>query len=202
MQRANCLVSLGGDHGNTVPKNLCTAAEIAVLREIHGDDAVNEIEPVDDIARSNREERGRLLAIYGAAKYQDQKPIVESMFPGVAARVFETLDELELDESFFKPTGRLKARPVSAPVAVEEPAEEAPAFDADVVEDDEIEGDEGVGDDMNDDVAAQAAAEQARVSQERKDRAAARAAAKAAAEAAAKAAKEARAAKKKNSILD
>ncbi|WP_035693630.1 hypothetical protein, partial [Bradyrhizobium liaoningense] len=151
MQRANCLVSLGGDHGNTVPKWLCTAAEIAVLREIHGDDAVNEIEPVDEIKRSHRDERGRLLAIYGGAKYPDQKPIVESMFPGVAARVFETLGELDLDESFFKATGRLKAKPAAEPVEAEA-ADDAPAFDADVVEGDE-DDEEGVGDDMNDDVA-------------------------------------------------
>lgn len=150
MQRANCLVSLGGDHGNTVPKWLCTAAEIAVLREIHGDDAVNDIEPIDEIKRSNREERGRLLAIYGGAKYPDQKPIVESMFPGVAARVFETLGELELDESFFKATGRLKARPAAAPV-VDEAYEEKLRGELQAAADAETdEAEEGVGDDMTD----------------------------------------------------
>lgn len=157
MQRANCLVSLGGDHGNTVPKNLCTAAEIAVLREIHGDDAVNEIEPVDEVKRSNRDERGRLLAIYGSAKYPDQKPIVETMFPGVAARVFETLGELDLDESFFKATGRLTAAAPVAPAAAERPngrrngrgkakTEAAPQPDTETA--DEI--DEGIGEDIND----------------------------------------------------
>lgn len=150
MQRANCLVSLGGDHGNTVPKYLCTAAEIAVLREIHGDDAVNDIEPIDEIKRSSREERSRLLAIYGGAKYPNQKPIVESMFPGVAARVFETLGELELDESFFKATGRLKAKPAAIePEAVEQTAD-APAFD-EVQSADEIDdAEDGVGEDMAD----------------------------------------------------
>lgn len=156
MQRANCLVSLGGDHGNTVPKNLCTAAEIAVLREIHGDDAVNEIEPVDDIKRSNRDERGRLVAIYGSAKYPDQKPIVETMFPGVAARVFETLGELDLDESFFKATGRLTAAAPAAdkPTGKVKSAgrgraaktEAAPQPDTEAA--DEV--DEGVGEDIND----------------------------------------------------
>ncbi len=113
MQIANILLSLGGDHGNTIPKFAVTAAEIAVLRAIHGEDAVKDIEPLGVIQRSNREERARLVFTYGAAKTHDQKPIVEGMFPGVAARVFETLDELELDESFFKPTGRLKANSVS-----------------------------------------------------------------------------------------
>lgn len=149
MQRANCLVSLGGDHGNTVPKWLCTAAEIAVLREIHGDDSVNDIEPIDDIKRSNREERGRLVAIYGGAKYPDQKPIVESMFPGVAARVFENLDELGLDESFFKATGRLKAKP--APVAELEPAVDLSALGEAADEPEAMDdAEDGVGDDIND----------------------------------------------------
>ena len=146
MQRANCLVSLGGDHGNTVPKWLCTAAEIAVLREIHGDDAVNDIEPMDDIQRSNREERGRLLAIYGGAKYPDQKPIVENMFPGVAARVFENLDELGLDESFFKPTGRAKTKP-AALVAIEPEIDWSVLGDAPAAD---VEAEEGVGEDMTD----------------------------------------------------
>ncbi|MGZ5987405.1 MAG: hypothetical protein ACXWLZ_00010 [Rhizomicrobium sp.] len=116
MQIANCLVSLGGDHGNTVSKFHVTAAEIAVLRAIHGEDAVNDIEPIGDVKRSNREERARIGAIYGQAKTPDGKAsIVESMFPGVAARVFETIAELELDESFFKATGRLTAAPAVRP---------------------------------------------------------------------------------------
>lgn len=148
MQRANCLVAIGGDQGNTVPKYLCTAAEIAVLRAIHGDEAVTEVEPVDDIKRSHRDERGRLAANYGAAKIPGtQTSIVESMFPGVAARVFETIDELDLDESFFKATGRLKAQPAAIETATEDPA---PAIDTDAETDDE---DEGVGEDINDGVA-------------------------------------------------
>jgi hypothetical protein len=150
MQRANCLVSLGGDHGNTVPKWLVTAAEIAVLREIHGDEAVNDIEPVDEIKRSNREERGRLLAIYGGAKYPDQKPIVESMFPGVAARVFETLDELELDESFYKATGRLKAKPAAPAYDPQAPLEVDMSVLGEVDGEAVDEAEEGIGDDIND----------------------------------------------------
>lgn len=196
MQRANCLVSLGGDHGNSVPKNLCTAAEIAVLREIHGDDAVNEIQPVDDIKRSNRDERSRLLAIYGAARYPDQKPIVETMFPGVAARVYETLDELDLDESFFKPTGRLKARPAVAPVEAK-PAEQVSDV-AGAEEADEVE--EGVGEDM-DDEHAEVEDDSAPVAEPAPAPKRQTAAAKAAAEKAAKAAVRA-AAKKKASVFD
>lgn len=150
MQIANVLVSLGGDHGNTVPKYGVTAAEIAVLRAIHGDDAVNEVEPAGDVKRSHPQERGRLLQIYGAAKDDNQKPIVEGMFPGVAARVFETIDELGMDDSMFKATGRMKAAPrivEPEPEAVEPQEAEAPAFDA------EAEAEEGVGEDMNDEIA-------------------------------------------------
>lgn len=147
MQTANVLVSIGGDSGNTVPKYGVTAAEIAVLMAIHGNDAVNEVEPVGDVKRSHPQERGRLLQIYGAAKDDNQKPIVEGMFPGVAARVFETIDELGLDESFFKAAGRLKARPAaSTEQATNDPfketverSDESPAFD-----------EEGVGEDMDD----------------------------------------------------
>jgi hypothetical protein len=144
MQTANVLVSLGGDHGNTVPKYGVTAAEIAVLRAIHGDDAVNDVEPSGDVKRSHRDERGRLLAIYGAAKDDNQKPIVEGMFPGVAARVFETIAELDLDESMFKATGRLKAVPAVT------------AWELDIVNSTKIDtaeiddADEAVGEDMTD----------------------------------------------------
>jgi hypothetical protein len=144
MQIANVLLSLGGDHGNQIMKHAVTAAEIAVLRAIHGDDAVQEVEPTGDVTRTHRAERERLLNIYGQAKTDDQKPIVESMFPGIAARVFEKLHELDLPDSFFKATGRLKA-PVAEPIegaAELEIEPEAPAHDAEV--------DEAVGDDIHD----------------------------------------------------
>lgn len=148
MQTANVLVSLGGDHGNQVMKHYVTAAEIAVLRAIHGDEAVTEVEPAGEVKRSHRNERERLLSIYGAAKTPDHKPIVEGMFPGIAARVFENLNELDLPDNFFKATGRLTAasepvdnRPLEAPLADETYA---------TVEHDVAEADEGIGEDIND----------------------------------------------------
>lgn len=126
MQTANVLLSLGGDHGNQVMKHDVTASEIAVLRAIHGDDAVKEIEPCKDVKRSNRDERARLLGTYGAAKSEEGKPIVEGMFPGVAARVFETLAELDLPDSFFKATGHLKA--TAEPVWPSAPREDGPTI--------------------------------------------------------------------------
>jgi len=56
------------------------------------------------------------------------------LFPGAAARLFETLDELELDPSFYKATERAKPKAKASPeadeVEVEEedkPSKKAPA---------------------------------------------------------------------------
>lgn len=106
MQIANCLVAVGGDQGNTVPKYGITATEIAVLRAIHGEDAVKDVEPVGEIQRSNREEISIVKTRYANAKDSENNSIVEQLFPGVAARAFETLAELDLPEDFMKATSR------------------------------------------------------------------------------------------------
>lgn len=114
MQTANILLAIGGDLGNTVPKYRVSAAEIALLRAIHGDEAVFDVEPLDLPAvdeegevLSNRAELQRLKLVYQAAKI-DNKPIVEMLYPGAAARVFETLGELGLPEEYFKPVAHAK----------------------------------------------------------------------------------------------
>jgi hypothetical protein len=144
MQTANILLSIGGDSGNTVPKDGVTASEIAVLRLIHGDEAVQEIEPAGEVRISHRAERARLFDLYGRARYADDKPVVETLFPGAAARLFENLAELEIPEEFYKATGRLKApEPVILDAVTPSIAEQA---EADRV----AEADEGVGEDIND----------------------------------------------------
>jgi hypothetical protein len=40
----NCIVRIGGDIGNTVPKHRITAAEVLVLKRLHGEDSVLDIE--------------------------------------------------------------------------------------------------------------------------------------------------------------
>jgi hypothetical protein len=147
MQTAHCLLSLGGDHGNTVMKYDVTAAEIAVLRAIHGDESVKDVEPAGDVKRPHRVERERLLGIYGMAKIPDTKvSVVETMFPGVAARVFETLQEIDLPESFYKATGHLTAQS-------SEPDEDAPETEPDApaqATDEADETEDGVGEDIHD----------------------------------------------------
>jgi hypothetical protein len=130
MQIATITLLLGGDAGNTVQKFDVTPSEIAVLRVIHGDDAVNEIYPTGEITRTNRAERQRLMERYGRNQPNGQfsAPAIDMLFPGVAARMFDTLDELELDESFFKADTRVASKPAKAapaPAPVEQ--DEAPA---------------------------------------------------------------------------
>lgn len=123
MQTANVLVNLGGDSGTMVPK-IATPAEIAVLIAIHGDEACKEIEPlpgeaVDDNGqpRTNRQELARLRMIYGNARDGENNRIIDGLFPGAGARVFETLDELGLPDQFYKAITRAKAPAPAAPAA-------------------------------------------------------------------------------------
>jgi len=115
MQTANITLALGGNHGHTIQKWMVTPSEIAVLREIHGEASVFDIEPGDDVERSGREERSRLLEIYGKPPGSREMSAVDVLFPGAAARLFETLDELELDPSFYKATSRAAPKKAKEP---------------------------------------------------------------------------------------
>lgn len=114
MKLANIMLAVGGGRDNTIPKYNVTAGEIAVLRAIHGEDAVFDVEPLvadalteDEKPRTNRQELARLKTVYGKAQDGGGAPIVEGLYPGAAARVFETLDELDLPQEYFKATGRV-----------------------------------------------------------------------------------------------
>lgn len=121
MQLANAMLSLGGDGGNQVPKFRVTAAEVAVLRAIHGDDAVTDIEILDEESKaSNREELARLHEIYGNARDGENRSVVATMFPGAAARVFASFDELDLDDVFFK--AKERATPKAKKAAADSPS--------------------------------------------------------------------------------
>lgn len=125
MKLANIMIASGGGRDNTLPKYGVTAGEIAILRAIHGEDAVFDVEPTDEVAlnendapRTNRQELMRLKMIYGGAQDGNGGKVVEGLYPGAAARVFEDFEELDLPEDYFKALGRFKA---TAPTA------EAPA---------------------------------------------------------------------------
>lgn len=111
MEKANVLVALYGGRDTTVPKYDVTPAEVAVLRAIHGDDAVHDVEPTGDVldedgrAPRNRDELARVKEKYAGA---NTSPLIERLFPGSAARVPETFDELDLPEELYKPLARAK----------------------------------------------------------------------------------------------
>lgn len=96
MQVANIMLALGGDPGQVIPKFGVTPSEVAVLRVIHGNDAVSDIEVVGTVNRPHRVERDRLVQDYGRGiNGEIRAPAVDALFPGAAARLFETFDEIE-----------------------------------------------------------------------------------------------------------
>lgn len=109
MQTATIALHLGGDTGNTVEKYDITPSEVAVLQAIHGVDAVTDIDPQGDVKRSDRAERERLTQFYGRNTPDGRfvAPAVEQLFPGMAARMFQNFDELDLQEELFKPKSRV-----------------------------------------------------------------------------------------------
>lgn len=111
MQTAHILVSLAGDHGNSVYKRNVPVSEIAVLRAIHGPESVQDVEPAGEIEmRSHRSEIDRLLSIYGKAGPDGKDAsAVSDLYPGAAARVFEDLAELELPKEFYRAVTRAEA---------------------------------------------------------------------------------------------
>lgn len=64
MQICECLVYIGGDIGNSVVKQNTSAAEVAVLRAIHGNDSVRNIKVKEVRDVSPDEERERLSLVY------------------------------------------------------------------------------------------------------------------------------------------
>jgi predicted nucleotidyltransferase len=64
MQLLNCSVAIGGEAGMTVFKERVTVPEIMVLRAVHGDDAVRNIEVVGSITFNSADERERLALVY------------------------------------------------------------------------------------------------------------------------------------------
>lgn len=62
MQTVSCHVAFPGV---SVDKTDVTPTELAILRSLHGDDAITEVTPTADIERTDVEEFTRLVKIYG-----------------------------------------------------------------------------------------------------------------------------------------
>lgn len=118
MQFANIMLALGGDSGTIVPKTEVSASEIAVLRLIHGNDSVTDVEPVtpkdeEKRKRTSREEIRRLNEVYGRSRIQThnggEASPVQALFPGAAAQAIKNLDELDIPKEFYKAKSRVTA---------------------------------------------------------------------------------------------
>lgn len=87
MRSYNCLVNVGKEHLTTVQKLGTTAAEILVLRAIHGEDAVLDIRKGKMDKRAHAEEYARLQGLYGGTKVRigddetaSNVPVLVSLF--------------------------------------------------------------------------------------------------------------------------
>lgn len=70
IQTVKCMVNIGGDlrhsvlRDSRVDKIETTYPEVLLLRMIHGEQGVTDIEPVGEIERSKGEEKERLIRLY------------------------------------------------------------------------------------------------------------------------------------------
>jgi hypothetical protein len=89
MQFANVEIRLAGSLENTVIKEV-SVPEIAVLRAVHGHDAVVNIKPSRVEAVDSKVERDRLERAFNPQ-------IVEKLFPGVIAKLPTDLSDVGVD---------------------------------------------------------------------------------------------------------
>lgn len=68
MQNYNCSVNVGGSVQTRVPKFSISAAEIIVLRQIHGHDAVIKIKPTTTDNGPHSKIRAHIESVYGAKR--------------------------------------------------------------------------------------------------------------------------------------
>lgn len=87
MQTYTAEICIGGLITNTVVRKDLTAAEIVILRDIHGSDAVRGIKLEADIKRPYQTEYDRLMARYGRKKLEKSFPGARPVLPEKLADV-------------------------------------------------------------------------------------------------------------------
>lgn len=127
MQHCSCLIYLSGDRENGVHKPDVTVAEIAVLRAIHGDDAVVNIKPtyMDKVKHSEELERLRLW--YGPSNItKEGKRLIDEVYPGRAPTLPVNLADIDVEYT-GEPAAEVKPEPAdAAPVVPDAPTAPAP----------------------------------------------------------------------------
>ncbi|MBG6172670.1 hypothetical protein IWQ55_000303 [Labrenzia sp. EL_208] len=115
------LLALGGDKDNTVPVTDVTPSELLVLRFIHGDNAVHDLEFYDLPSDRERDfpldgEFQRLLEKYPARQDGESKPPVQEVFPDPRKGYVHSFRECQIPVDCLKATGR-----VEIPEFIDEP---------------------------------------------------------------------------------
>lgn len=104
MQVVNCTVAIGGEAGMTVAKTNVTVPELLVLRAVHGEDAVRNIEVTGDEDIGSNEERQRLSLLY-----VNPETVVKDTLGAVGA-LPKTLDDAGISDEFVISTGPVKGK--------------------------------------------------------------------------------------------
>jgi len=103
MEYAKAEIRLAGSLENTVVKNV-SAPEIAVLRMIHGEDAVVNVSySHSDAEVTQKSERERLSKFYNPG-------VVEKLFPGAIGRLATTLAEVGIAVEVEAPAKTSKSK--------------------------------------------------------------------------------------------
>ena len=143
MHRINCVINVGGDALNAVPKANVTTAELLLLQAIHGQSAVHSIEVVDNPTTSGVEERDRLLS-----RYSKYRKVVDAIWQNNGGSFPSDIRTIGLSSTLFKPDheqrykqadalekkAKKTVRAAKAPKAESEPAP-APVVDAEIDDD-------------------------------------------------------------------
>ena len=108
MQILNVLVALTGDRNNMMLKADVTPPEILLLQQLHGADAVLQIEPTGEVRREPMQEIERLRELYPLHREKIQN--IWRDFPATAFPL--RIDMLGLNPALLKPAE------ASAPFAV------------------------------------------------------------------------------------
>lgn len=112
MQRANCFVRLSGDLGTNIPKYGITPPEAAVLRRLHGPDAVNQLTLVSGNDKTpHTEVMEELLKQYTARNKDSNVPVVMELFPGINPRLPTTFAEVGFQVAGDEPKAQRQAQP-------------------------------------------------------------------------------------------
>jgi hypothetical protein len=110
MQTPNALAAITGDRNNMVWKMGLTAAEVLLLQQLHGADAVLQIEPSGEVDRVPQAEITRLKELYPLHHERIQN--IWRDFPGPAFPL--NLEGIGINSALLKPAESAAPYKVSA----------------------------------------------------------------------------------------